>query len=219
MKRSAALGSVVALSAAAVLLIGCVPPSPTPVTTSTTSSTTSTWTPTTTTTLISQPGLLAVAYSNVDGVAGFAPDAGDVLIARLDDTNTDGQPSVGDTVTLGHYPINFSTTTYGTFRDQHLVVTRVDTSDLDNDGRVTDIQAWVSADGWVDIFDRTSTEGAGGYNSNGIWHAYDSFEGSEESDAQAWTPGDPDTATQRHLRQSTTNDSYADADIAFLPSH
>ena len=45
-------------------------------------------------------GILAVAYSDVDGLDGHS--TGDVLIARLVD-NGDGQPGAGDTVEMGRY--------------------------------------------------------------------------------------------------------------------
>jgi len=48
--------------------------------------------------------LLAVAYTNFDGVAGYDPMAGDQLIIGLRDTNGDGTVSVGDQLEFGLYP-------------------------------------------------------------------------------------------------------------------
>ena len=45
---------------------------------------------------------LAIAYANLDGRPG--PGEGDVLIAKLLDTDPDGVPSVGDAIVMGRYP-------------------------------------------------------------------------------------------------------------------
>lgn len=82
---------VVALAAVALMAVGCGPPAPT------------------------EP-ILAVAYVNLDSKAGFDPTGMDVLIAKLVDTNHDGVPSVGDTVTLGRYPLAFNAPVFGTFK-------------------------------------------------------------------------------------------------------
>jgi hypothetical protein len=50
------------------------------------------------------PTVLAIAYTEVDGVVGFDDARGDVLIAKLVDTNGDGAASAGDTVTTNRYP-------------------------------------------------------------------------------------------------------------------
>ncbi len=60
--------------------------------------------------------LLAVAYSNVDGIDGFDPSGGDVLIAKLLDSNADGAPSAGDTVVTNRYPLNADATQFAAFR-------------------------------------------------------------------------------------------------------
>ena len=59
--------------------------------------------------------LLAVAYTNVDGEDGYNPDV-DVLIARFEDIDDDGVPSVGDIIRTNRYPIDFNDLTgAGTF--------------------------------------------------------------------------------------------------------
>ena len=45
---------------------------------------------------------VAIAYSDMNGNHAF--DAGDVLVARLADTNGDRRVSPGDTITMGRYP-------------------------------------------------------------------------------------------------------------------
>jgi hypothetical protein len=66
---------------------------------------------------------LAVAYSNLDGVAGYDPAGSDVLITRLVDTNSDGVASIGDTVEFGQYPLDFDATTFGDFGTSSAAVT------------------------------------------------------------------------------------------------
>jgi hypothetical protein len=50
--------------------------------------------------------VLAVAYTNLDLQPGFG--SGDVLIAKLVDTNLDGKPSKGDAIVMGKYPLHFA---------------------------------------------------------------------------------------------------------------
>ena len=47
-------------------------------------------------------GILAVAYTDLNGDHVY--DTGDVLIAKLADTDPGGFPSIGDTVIMGRYP-------------------------------------------------------------------------------------------------------------------
>jgi len=56
-------------------------------------------------------GLFALAYSDVDSRPGYS--SGDVLIAKLVDTNGDGTVSVGDTVVMGRYPVDYDATSFG----------------------------------------------------------------------------------------------------------
>lgn len=49
------------------------------------------------------PGLLAVAYVNADGAAGYSSNS-DILIAALVDTDGDGSVSLGDEVNTNAYP-------------------------------------------------------------------------------------------------------------------
>ena len=59
--------------------------------------------------------LLAVAYSNLDGINGYDPTGTDVLIAKLVDTSGDGLASAGDTVVTSQYPLDFGATGFGSF--------------------------------------------------------------------------------------------------------
>ncbi len=60
--------------------------------------------------LIPLTGILAVAYSDIDGLDGYS--TGDVLIARLMDTDGNG-PDAGDTIEMGRYPTNFDASAFG----------------------------------------------------------------------------------------------------------
>ncbi len=51
----------------------------------------------------------AVAFTNVDLIAGYDP-ATDRLIAEFVDTNRNGIPDAGDTVTTNAFPLDFTTT-------------------------------------------------------------------------------------------------------------
>ncbi len=62
-----------------------------------------------------EPEMLAVAYSNLDGVDGYDPTGSDVLIARLMDTNGDGVHSAGDTAVLVQYPLGLTAPEFGEF--------------------------------------------------------------------------------------------------------
>lgn len=59
--------------------------------------------------------VFAIAWSNLDGVAGYQSGGTDVLIAKLVDTNGDGVVSVGDTVVGGRYPLDHAASAFGTF--------------------------------------------------------------------------------------------------------
>jgi hypothetical protein len=50
--------------------------------------------------------LLALAYMNVDGVAGYNQESGDLLIASIEDTNGDSTISAGDIFRTGVYPLS-----------------------------------------------------------------------------------------------------------------
>lgn len=60
--------------------------------------------------------VLAIAYTNVDGVKGFDESRGAVLIAKLVDTNGDGAASAGDTVITNQYPTSTATGFIDEFR-------------------------------------------------------------------------------------------------------
>ena len=62
------------------------------------------------------PATLAVAYSNLDGIDGYDPNGTDILIAKLVDTNSDGEVSVDDTVTTNQYPLDLDATAFGAFQ-------------------------------------------------------------------------------------------------------
>jgi hypothetical protein len=64
------------------------------------------------------PKVLAIAYTEVDGVPGYG--AGDVMISRLLDTSRDGAPGAGDTVEMGGYPLDWDADGFGDWKvDRH----------------------------------------------------------------------------------------------------
>ena len=72
--------------------------------------------------------VFAVAYSNLDGIAGYNPAGADVLISQLVDFNGDDVPSVGDMVFTNQYPLDFASSSFGMFQvTQHTVVSFVGT--------------------------------------------------------------------------------------------
>ncbi len=73
--------------------------------------------------------LMAVAYSNDDGVDGYDRTGTDVLIAAVLDTNLDDGVSAGDTVVTFAYPTGFTSSLHGHFRQTRHVVAAVDVAD------------------------------------------------------------------------------------------
>ena len=66
---------------------------------------------------IPRQAMFAVAYTDVDGVDGFDPVAGDVLIAKVVDANGTGCLDGGDEVVMGQYPVgDFDTPRFETFQ-------------------------------------------------------------------------------------------------------
>jgi hypothetical protein len=56
---------------------------------------------------IAPPKVFVIAYSNLDGVAGFDP-TGDALISRLVDTNRTNVIDAGDTIEIGTFPADLT---------------------------------------------------------------------------------------------------------------
>jgi Ca2+-binding RTX toxin-like protein len=56
--------------------------------------------------LLPLTGILAIAYSDLDGSHSYT--VGDVLIAKLVDADGDKVPSAGDTITMGRYPTSLT---------------------------------------------------------------------------------------------------------------
>ena len=71
------------------------------------------------------PTVLAIAYSNLDGVDGYQDGGSDVWIARVVDTNTDGQVSIGDTIETNKYPQDYAASSFGDFQVTSHTVTWV----------------------------------------------------------------------------------------------
>jgi hypothetical protein len=64
-------------------------------------------------------GVLAIAYSDIDGLPGYS--TGDVLIAKLVDKDGNG-PDSGDIVVMGKFPMDFAGTSFGDLRvTEHVV--------------------------------------------------------------------------------------------------
>ncbi len=164
-------------------------------------------------------GVLAIAYVNVDGIAGYDESA-DVLIAKLVDTNADGIVSVGDTITTGQYPLDFDATAVGNFTSTNHEVTEV----IDS----TRGLVWV-ANGYlpnrehflfssaVRLFPPFSSERY--LESSEIWtlpvaHVTldDSNVGGDGIEAVNDAPSGPDTAVSIS-RDNATDDPFLDVDV------
>jgi len=74
-----------------------------------------------TTFTIAPPGLLAVAFTDMNGDHLY--DAGDILIIALLDSSEDGVPGAGDTVVADQYPLDCSGSSFGNFGVTSLAVT------------------------------------------------------------------------------------------------
>jgi len=97
-------------------------------------------------TLIPLTGILAVAYSDIDGLNGYS--TGDVLISKLVDTNGDLGLSPGDTVVMSQYPRNLAATAFGTWTGTTHIVTSVDhaTPTYLDINTATGTHQWLSTD-------------------------------------------------------------------------
>jgi Ca2+-binding RTX toxin-like protein len=78
-------------------------------------------------TLIPLTGILAIAYSDIDGLDGYS--TGDVLISQLVDTDRDGVPSEDDTIKMGRYPKDLAASAFGDWNVSTHTVTGVGWSD------------------------------------------------------------------------------------------
>ncbi len=79
-------------------------------------------------------GTLAIAYTSVDGLAGY-DETSDVLIAKLVDTSHDGLPGAGDTVVTHKYPLSFDPVPeFGDFQVTSHAVHHVETDGPDGPG-------------------------------------------------------------------------------------
>lgn len=74
------------------------------------------------------PTTLALAYTDVDGIAGYAEGV-DVLIARLIDSNGDTVPSAGDLIQTDRFPKDPQRSGFGEFRVKEWVVASVISAD------------------------------------------------------------------------------------------
>ena len=76
------------------------------------------------------PGtILAIAYTNVDLIDGYDAAQGDVLIARLVDTDDNGLDQ-GDRLEMGRYPTSFSEPyAFADWGEQSQLVTSLDQGD------------------------------------------------------------------------------------------
>ena len=69
------------------------------------------------------PKMLVVAFSDIDGIPGYT--SGDVMVSRLLDTNRDGRPGAGDTIEMGRYPLDWTASTFGEWREKSHAVTGI----------------------------------------------------------------------------------------------
>jgi hypothetical protein len=74
------------------------------------------------------PRNLAIAFSDLDDDDRYGP--GDILISRLFDTNGDGIPSKGDTISMGQYPTDFGMTAFADWTVDSHTVEEADSTDL-----------------------------------------------------------------------------------------
>jgi hypothetical protein len=154
---------------------------------------------------------LAIAYTNVDGIDGYDEAGGDVLIARLEDTNDDGVVSVGDAVVTGQYPEDFAATTFGSFAvTRHVVDAVAGASSV----RVGDFKFV-----WSDIADAevysefnfindplgTATEFTDSFSSVGPF--------GEGIFVNTTSPSVPDSNVNMSRAQQASDDEFIDVDI------
>ena len=153
--------------------------------------------------------MLAVAYTNVDGIDGYDL-AADVLIAKVVDTNGDGSPSVGDTVVTDRYPADMSANSFGTFTmNTHVVdsVTIFETQVFVSSGKHQfNWRDSVSFDYFYEIIAQSS----------GGTQIFDYIGGEDTADrlaAESPSPSAPDTAVPYTTLNRRTDDPFIDVDL------
>ena len=158
------------------------------------------------------PPMLAVAYSNLDGVDGFHAGQ-DVLIARLVDTNRDGVVSVGDTVETGRYPLDFDGTGFGVFRARTHTVAVVQSplgiSVRDADGASFNFGSGPGAESYREY----SETGSPRVEIIDVYFTLDPFFATDEIRVEPGAPSDPDTAVEPWITAPwDAYDSFIDVD-------
>jgi hypothetical protein len=156
--------------------------------------------------------LLAVAYSNLDGIDGYDPTAGDVLIAKLVDTNLDGVVSVGDEVVTDRFPLDFDASAFGSFQNTSHAVDAVDQSQA---GSIKVLDATGSFYYWEHNVD-PSTERYIESDPAGTFKLVLGEQSTQPTDwlrAYSDAPSAPDPELGQLTRSSTTDDPFVDVDL------
>ena len=97
--------------------------------------------------------LLALAYTEVDGIPGYDPASTDVLIAQFEDVDMNGEPSVGDIVRTNRYPLDINAASFGTFQTTEHVITGVQSTNYTSVGLLVVVNSNTGSDQtffWID---------------------------------------------------------------------
>lgn len=71
------------------------------------------------------PSILAVAYINLNGIDGYQPDGGDVMITQFEDVDNSETPTAGDIIRTNRYPVDIDGTSIDPFPIQEHIITEV----------------------------------------------------------------------------------------------
>ncbi|MEZ5238204.1 MAG: hypothetical protein R2716_04445 [Microthrixaceae bacterium] len=152
--------------------------------------------------------LLAVAYSNLDGIDGYDPTGTDVLVAKVVDTNLDGVPSSGDTVEANQYPLDFDSTAFGDFNGATNVVTGVATTAPGF--LVVDLSATIAV-----VFNSVNTDEFGEFESGASRTLLQDASGFDRVKAASCATCllDPATPVGESVRSNSVDDGYIDVEV------
>lgn len=156
-------------------------------------------------------GVFAIAYSNLNGVAGYQSGSADVLIAALLDEDENGVVSIGDKIITSQFPNNFSATSFTGVRVSEHIITGLPL--------VSALQINVTAAGNFTFNFQSLPNISQQYRENNGFNQVDIYDSTGASfndaiDINTSAPSQPTSTTARMtINQRSTDDNFIDVDI------
>ena len=161
-------------------------------------------------------GVLAIAYSDIDGLPGYS--TGDVLIAKLLDAYPDGQPGIGDVIKMGRFPKDYAGTTFGDWgvHDHNVVKDALHPSEIrievtSDHGIHTWLADPLAVPGKLEVYREVDT---GGYTSFDDAHG---FPGDDYIETDATSPSKPPVPPLAKKEPRMGDDPFLDVEILYRP--